>query len=241
MARSYSRIGITLFAVFFVALFISGSLAVVNAQSFGDDWIEDDKLHVLIEFNNRNIKSATEENPIPINRDGTTPIFLSINVTNDVALNITGTVTFYYQGFAVLPITLATVVDGGYYSYVIVQANDGVAESYDFPLSEYLSLNQSLGVDIDLITGIYEVSLDFHYTEVAPADPARSSIEHVISYTSFFLLPLENPEQAIFTVFGAITTVGTVTTVGATGMNIKAIFEAIQTSHKARSIQKKTG
>jgi hypothetical protein len=241
MARSYSRIGIALFSVFFIALFISGTTTTVHAQSFGDDWIEDDKLHVLIEFNNRNIKTATETNPIPINRNGTTPIFLSLNVTNDVALNISGVITFYYQGFAVLPIQLATVVDGNYLSYVVIEANEGIAESYDFPLADYLSLQNATGIDLDLVTGIYEVSLDFHYKEIDTSDPARSAVPHIVSWRSYFELPLENPLDAVFTVFGAITAVSTVSAVGTLGFNFKSIFEAIQTAHKARSIQKKTG
>ncbi len=241
MARSKSRIAFSVFTVFFVMLFIAGSATSVQAQSFGEGWIEDDKLHVFIEFNGRNILDATEANPIVIPRDDPITVRLIMNVTNDVPLNVSGVVTFYYQGYPVLPITISQEVDGHYVAWVQLYPDIGANTTESFPLSDVLAIGVSEGVSVDLITGIYEVALNFNYYEMDPVNTARSSALHTFGYTSYFLLPLDSPEQAIFTVFGAITTVSTVSAVGTMGFNFKSIYDAIQTAHKARSIQKKTG
>ncbi|MDF1538298.1 MAG: hypothetical protein P1Q69_05300 [Candidatus Thorarchaeota archaeon] len=241
MARSKSRIAFSVFAFFFVMLFITGSATLVQAQSFGAGWIEDEKLHVFIEFNGRNILDATEADPILIPRDDPITIKLVMNVTNDVPLNVSGVITFYYQGYPVLPITISQEVDGQYVSWVQLYPDIGANTTESFPLSDILELDLAEGVSVDLISGIYEVSLDFNYYEMDPGDAGRSAELHNFGYTSFFLLPLDSPEQAIFTVVGAITTVSTVSAVGTMGFNFKSIYEAIQTAHKARSIQKKTG
>jgi len=256
MARSKSRIAFTVFAVFFVMLFIAGSASPVKAQSFGEGWIEDDKLHVFIEFGGRNILDASEADPIIIPRDDPITIRLIMNVTNDVPLNVSGVITFYYQGYPVLPITISQEVDGQYVSWVTLYPDIGASTEESFPLSDILELDVAEGLSVDLISGIYQVSLDFQYYEMDVANSSalstsgesssyllqdRFSVLHTFGYTSFFLLPLDSPEQVIFTVVGAITTVSTVSAVGTMSFNFKSIYEAIQTAHKARSIQKKTG
>ena len=113
MARSYSRIGMTLFTALFLALFITGAASMVDAQSFGDDWIEDDNLHILLLFDGRSAASATTEgDAIIIPREGPMELYLEINVTNDAPLNMSGVITFYYQGVAVLPIEIQNPITG---------------------------------------------------------------------------------------------------------------------------------
>ncbi|MHA1907428.1 MAG: hypothetical protein ACW98Y_09055 [Candidatus Thorarchaeota archaeon] len=236
MARSYSRIGITLFTALFVALFISGAASMAQAQSFGADWIEDDNLHILLLFDGRSAASATTEaNAITIPRETPMELYLEINVTNAAPLNMSGVITFYYQGIAVLPIEIQNPITGT--AWVPVDPAIGVLPvTYQFNLSDYLSLG-----DIDLMTGIYEASLKFNYYEMDPVTLANTGELQIIEEKFFFRLEVTDPLDAVFTVAGAITAVSSVTAVSGLGFNFKSIFEAIQTAHKARSIQKKTG
>ncbi|MCK5240597.1 MAG: hypothetical protein KAR33_13655, partial [Candidatus Thorarchaeota archaeon] len=236
MARSYSRIAFSLFTVFFVALFISGAASMAQAQSFGVDWIEDDNLHILLLFDGRSAASATsQENPITIPRDAPMELYLEINVTNDAPLNMSGVITFYYQGIPVLPIEIQNPETGT--AWVPVDPTLGVLPvTYQFNLSDYLSLG-----DIDLMTGIYEASLSFNYYEMDTVTLANTGDLQTIEERFYFILKVDNPLSAVFTVVGAITAVSTASAAAGLGFNFKSIFEAIQTAHKARSIQKKTG
>ncbi|MFW9907579.1 MAG: hypothetical protein ACFFEF_03315 [Candidatus Thorarchaeota archaeon] len=237
MARSHSKIAFALFALFFAMLFISGSMSTAQAQSFGDDWIEDEdeKLHILLTFDGRSATTATESNPIVIPRNEPMELHLEINVTNDVPLNVSGVITFYFNDIPVLPIQIQNPVTES--AWVPVDPVLGIIPvTYLFNLSDYLEVGP-----VDLMTGIYQSRLSFSFYEIDPSDSVRSSVLHTVYTEFYFILPVENPLQVITTVAGLITTGSTIAAVGGVGLNIQKILEAIQTAHKAKSIHKKTG
>ena len=88
MARSKYR----LFVLGFVGLFLLSLMAsatTVQAESFGDDFVEDDRLHILVEFDGIPITEAdTDAASILIDMETPMILYLQVNVTNDVPLNI---------------------------------------------------------------------------------------------------------------------------------------------------------
>ncbi len=235
LARLRSRHLILLLAGFLVLLVISG-MNTAQADTYGGEWIEDEKLHIDLRFDDRSITSATNDSTaIIVPRDQPMLIYLDVNITNDVPILMNGSIVFYYNDIPVLPIVIQSPYDNS--TTVLVPSDpayDPPPVTYLFNLSQYLELGP-----IDIITGIFEARLNFFYSEVDPTDSVRSSVLHQISREFYFRLQTDNIIQVITSVAGIATTASTVGAVAGFTGNIRAILEAIQTSHKVRSIQKK--
>ena len=235
MARSKQRLLIIGFAAFFILMFMS-SFNVAEAQSLGEDWVEDDRLHVKVMFDNISITNAPESNPIIINKEDPMTLYLEVVVTNDVPLNMSGTIWFYYNSIPLVPIVVQNPVTGA--SWVPLPHNitmDPVL--YVISFDEILSLGGLEGIDI--ATGLFQASLEFSYYEMDPLDTARSSILYTLTQEFHFSIPATFLE-VITSVAGIVTTASTAVAVGGFGFNIKGLLDGIQTAHKVRSIQKKT-
>lgn len=235
MARFRSKHLLVCFAGLMLVLLIAGSVPA-RAVLYGGEWVEDDHLHILLKFDGRSVTSADSDlNAINIPRDHPMEIYLQLNLTDDVPILMNGSIVFYYNSIPILPITIKSP----YSNTTDILLEPGVViqpVTYMFNLSDYLSYN-----GIKLMTGVYEAHLNFQYSEIAPSDPGRSAILHTLSQTFFFKLPAQDIIEVLTSVAGIATSVTTVGAVAATGGSMKGIFDAIQTAHKVRSIQKKAG
>lgn len=235
MARSKQRLLIIGFAAFFILMFMS-SINVAQAQPLGEGWVEDERLHLNVMFDNISITNAPESNPIEINKEAPMILYLEVVVTNDVPLNMSGTIWFYYQGLPLIPIVVQNPVSNS--SWVPIPNN------YTMPPVEYaISFDEILAMGpggIDIATGLFEASLAFSYYEVDPTDAARSSILYTLTQEFHFNIPADTFLEVITSVAGIVTTASTAGAVAGFGFNIKGLLDGIQTAHKVRSIQKKT-
>ncbi len=233
MARKISKRLLILVSVF-AFLFILAASQEVSAQ-YGEGWVEDDRLHVRVEFDGQSITDAPEGNPITIQRDRNMTLYLEVNVTNDVPLNMSGKITFYYQGIAILPIEVRNPYDNTSWVYLPHDMPvDPVEVTFNF--GQLLELGP-----VDTVTGVFQASLDFNYYEMDLTDSGRSSILHTLTQEFFLEIPSDGIIDVLTSVAGASAGVATVGAVAGFGGNLKALFEGIQTAHKVRSIQKKTG
>ncbi|MHA2206595.1 MAG: hypothetical protein ACXABC_12105 [Candidatus Thorarchaeota archaeon] len=227
MARSYSRLLTLGFVMFFVALMLSSG---TTAQA---QMVEDDSLGVLLEFGGRNIINAPEDDPIRILRNQNMSLRLELENKADVPLNMSGTVWFYYNDIAVLPIQVQNPVTG----QVWVQLPHNATID---PINTSLPIEQLLSIGpVDLLTGIIQASLEFNYYEMDPTNLTRSGILHSLIQVFYLELPPADALGVITSVAGIAATVATAGAVFSLGTGIKAILEGLQTAHKLRSIQKK--
>ncbi|MGY5855672.1 MAG: hypothetical protein RTS72_03675, partial [Candidatus Thorarchaeota archaeon] len=103
MRRSPSR----LLFIGFMALFLvtmAGSITTADAQT--SDPIEDGKLSVLITLDGLNFFDYNLTNPLPLNMDEAMYLDMEIANTWTQTLNMSGSITFWYQGFALFPIDI---------------------------------------------------------------------------------------------------------------------------------------
>ncbi len=232
MPRKATRFFMIGFAVFFALIMIS-SVTLTSAQSFGDNWVEDSRLHIFMEFDGRPIVTAGESNPILINQEEPMTLYLQLNVTNDVPLNISGQIWFYYNGIAVFPLEVRA--PGSNSSWLVLPHDYPIpAVAADLDMGELLSV-----AGVPLSTGIFQVSLNFSYYEMDPADSARSSILHTLGTQFYVSIPPDSIIDVITTPAGAAATIATIGTVTGLGRGIWAFLDGIQTAHKVRSIHKK--
>jgi hypothetical protein len=228
-APRYFMIG---FVAFFVLIMVS-SVTLTSSQSFGDNWVEDSRLHIYMEFDDRPIVTAGESNPILINQEEPMTLYLQLNVTNDVPLNISGQIWFYYNGIAVFPLEVRA--PGSNSSWLVLPHDYSIpAVAADLDMGELLSV---AGVPIS--TGIFQVSLNFSYYEMDPTDPSRSSILHTLGTQFYVSIPPDSIIDVITTPAGAAATIATIGTVTGLGRGIWSFLDGIQTAHKVRSIHKK--
>jgi hypothetical protein len=195
--------------------------------------VEDDSLGVLLEFGGRNIINAPEDDPIRILRNQNMSLRLELENKADVPLNMSGTVWFYYNDIAVLPIQVQNPVTG----QVWVQLPHNATID---PINTSLPIEQLLSIGpVDLLTGIIQASLEFNYYEMDPTNLTRSGILHSLIQVFYLELPPADALGVITSVAGIAATVATAGAVFSLGTGIKAILEGLQTAHKLRSIQKK--
>ncbi|TFG12324.1 hypothetical protein EU537_09730 [Candidatus Thorarchaeota archaeon] len=232
MTRQTPRLFMIGLAGFFVLILFS-SVTLTSAQSFGDNWVEDSRLHIYLEFDNRPIVTAGESNPIIINQEEPMTLYLQLNVTNDVPLNISGQIWFYYNGIAVFPLEVRA--PGSNSSWLVLP--------HDYPIpgvAADLNMGELLSVaGIPISTGIFQVSLNFSYYEMDSTDASRSSVLHTLGTQFYVSIPPESIIDVITTPAGAAATVATIGAVTGLGKGIWTILDGIQTAHKVRSIQKK--
>ncbi|MHA1636977.1 MAG: hypothetical protein ACTSUB_03075 [Candidatus Thorarchaeota archaeon] len=233
MVRSKCR----LFVLGFIGLFLltlMASTTNVQAELWGGDFVEDERLHILVEFDGTPITDASEASPIDVNLESTMNLFLQVNVTNDVPLNMSGTIWFYFNDIPIIPIAVHNPETNA--TWVPLPHNASIP-AVNVPLN----FSQILEVyGVDLVTGLFKASLDFSYYEMDPSNATSLTTEYILSQQFYFKIPSDGFLDTVTTVAGAIVTVSTATAIVGFSGSIKSILEGIQTAHKLRSIQKKT-
>ncbi len=226
------RILLYVFCIALVTLLVS-SPGPVNAQD-AEDWFGDGNVRIYIALNGRSITDAPESNPIVIDPEVNTTISLRANITSSVAVyNLTGAIGFFYQGVKVFSLSIRQAEVG----YIPPESIIPPVEA-TINLGEILSAEYG-GFEIDLVTGIFQSSVDFTY-RLDGEDP-ETDPPHTFGMSFYLTMPPQSILDVIFSVAGIATSVATVGAVVGFGWNIKAIIDGLSTAHKVRSIQKKAG
>ena len=213
-------------ALTLIFLFMA-SATRVRAQGYDDTWIGDDKLHILVRINDEPLAYANESaKAIDIDLKIPIEIYFDTNVTNDKDLNVSASLVFHYQGYALFSVD---VVDEATGLPWIIAPHDMDID----PVTSTLDLsNLTLG-PISLFTAVIEVQFLFEYTEM----PLQDTVSKVDK--RFYLKTPTDPTSILTSVTGILGVVATGTTAFALVSNFNMLLDAIRTSHKLRSIQKK--
>lgn len=205
---------------------LPGSITTVDAQTSNP--IADSKLSVFVTLDGMNFYDYNQTNPMPINMEA--PMYLDMDITNiwTQALNVTGVITIYYQGFPIAPIPIREA--GSPESWFEIPANTTVSlpEPAEFPFSDILNV---LG-PIKLATGIFEASIEFKYTVHG------NTTVNTLSHSFSFELP-STPFDVITSVTGIATSVATVGAIYGVATGFNSLWEGLKTAYKLRGIHKK--
>ncbi len=228
MKQSPSRLLLIGFMTMFLVMIVGGNVVSVDAQFPDADWIEDptDRLHVLFSLDGQNVKHHDVDNPIELNMEAPMDLFLQINATGSQNLNISGSITFWYQGIALFPIQIVEPVTNN--TWIMVDPGlpiDPISTPIDF--SQMMSLGP-----ITLATGIFEATVDFkYYVE-------ENTTLNLVQHRFAFLIPAD-PFSVITSVTGISATVATIGAVFGMGQGFMALWDGLKTAYKLRGIQKK--
>ncbi|TFG25961.1 hypothetical protein EU528_15170 [Candidatus Thorarchaeota archaeon] len=232
MRRSPSKLLLFGFMALFLMLMIGGySPQTVSAQIpvTDADFVNDGTLFVYASLDGQNLKEAGQTDPIIINMDDPMVLYLQINVSDTLTqnLNMSGTITFFYQGIPIFPIN---IVD-----YATNSTWIPVAHDVDIPIIESpIGLGQAFTYSgIKIATGIFQASIDFRYYI-----GSDTTTEHIVTNEFFFLIP-SSPADVFTSVTGISATVATVSAVYGLGNGFMTLFEGLKTAYKLRGIHKK--
>ncbi len=210
-------------ALFLVTM--AGSITTVDAQT--SDPITDGKLSVLITLDGLNFNDYNETNPLPLNMDEAMYLDMEIGNVWTQDLNMSGSITFWYQGFALFPIDIRDSLNNTWFN---IPANS--SSSLPAPVAMDFSTMMNVFGPIDLATGIFEATVDFAY--YVEGNTTLNELQHRFSF--------ELPS----TIFDVITSVTGITagfaTVGAVygaAAGINSLWEGLKTAYKLRGIHKK--
>jgi hypothetical protein len=211
-----------------LVMMIGGNTVTVDAQFPDDNWINDpqDRLHVYIVLGGEIVKQHDLENPITIDMENPMELYMVINATGTQTLNMSGSITFWYQGIAIFPIQIVDPVTNG--TWVLVDPSlsiEPISASIDF--SQMMSLGP-----INLATGVYEATVDFQY--YAEGNSTLNLAQHQFS----FLIPAD-AYSVITSVTGISAVVATAGAVFGMGQGFLALWDGLKTAYKLRGIQKK--
>jgi outer membrane biosynthesis protein TonB len=199
----------------------------VRAQGYDDTWIGDDKLHVQVRINGEPLAYANASaSAIDIDLKTPVEIYFDTNVTNDKDLNVTASLVFHYQGIALFSVDVVNEATGVPW---IIAPHDVDID----PVTSTLDLsNLTLG-PVSLITAVIEVQFLFEYTEM-PLQDTGGKVDKI-----FYLKTPTDPTSILTSVTGIAAVVATGTTAFSLAANFNMLIDAVKTSHKLRSIQKK--
>jgi hypothetical protein len=215
-------------ALVFVVI-VGVNTATVDAQFPDSDWINGpaDRFHIFIELGGQNLKHHDLNNPITIDMDNPMLLYMQINTTSTQALNMSGSITFWYQGIAIFPIQIIDSVTNS--TWVTVNP----APAYTLPISAELDFSQMMSLGpIDLTTGVFEATVDFRY--YIDGDTTEYLVQHQFS----FLIP-SDPYSVVTSVTGISAIVATIGAASGLGQSIFALWDGLKTAYKLRGIQKK--
>jgi hypothetical protein len=210
-------------ALFLVTM--AGSITTTDAQT--TDPIEDGKLSVFITLDGLNFFDYNITNPLPIKMDEA--MYLDMEIANiwTQDLNMSGSITFWYQGIALFPIEIKDSFNNSWFN---ILANS--SSSLPAPVAMDFSVMMNVFGPINLATGIFEATVDFQY--YVEGNGTVNDLQHRFS----FELP-----STIFDVITSITGISAgVATVGAVygaAAGINSLWEGLKTAYKLRGIQKK--
>jgi len=211
----------TLFLVILI-----GSVMTADAQVYPDDFIHDDRLYVYAALDGMNLKDYSPESPLPLNLDSPMTLTLQLNASGSQTLNVTGTITFWYQGYPLFPIQ---IVDSHLNTWFTVDPSVTIP-----PVNAGMDFSAMMSVlgPIKLATGVYGATVDFrYYVEGSPT-------LHIIQHEFSFLLP-STPIDVITSVTGITASVATVGAVYGIAGSLNGLWEGLKTAYKLRGIHKK--
>jgi hypothetical protein len=216
------------FMTLFLITMIAGNTATVDAQFPDDNWINDpqDRLHVYLVLGGEIVKQHDLQNPITIDMENPMELYMVINATGTQTLNMSGSITFWYQGIAIFPIQIVDPVTNG--TWVLVDPSSPI-----LPISADLDFSQMMSLGpISLATGVFEATVDFQY--YAEGNSTVNLAQHQFS----FLIPAD-PYSVITSVTGISAVVATVGAVTGFGQGIFALWDGLKTAYKLRGLHKK--
>jgi len=227
MKRSPSRLLFIGFMALFLVMMVGNYATPVDAQSFPDDFINDGRLYVYAALDGNNLKEYDIDNPITINMEANMTLDLQIDLTGTEHANMSGTITFWYQGIALFPIQIVDQIT--YATWVVVDPSLPI-----YNMSASLDFGEIMSVfgPIDLATGVFEATVDFRYFLLG--DTTLNIVQHTFS----FLIP-SDPYSVITSVTGISAAVATVGAITGMGQSIFALWDGLKTAYKLRGIQKK--
>ena len=212
----------------FMALFLvtmAGSITTADAQT--SDPIEDGKLSVLITLDGLNFFDYNLTNPLPLNMDEAMYLDMEIANTWTQTLNMSGSITFWYQGFALFPIDIR---DSNNNTWFNIAAN--TSSSLPAPVPMDFSVMMNVFGPIDIATGIFEATVDFKY--YVEGNTTLNLLPHQFS----FELP-STPFDVITSITGISAGVATVGAVYGAAAGFNSLWEGLKTAYKLRGIHKK--
>ena len=226
MKRTRTRFFLLGMALVLIFLF-AASTTRVKAQGYDDTWIGDTKLHMLVRINGNPLAYANESaSAIDIDLKVPVEIYLDTNVTNDKDLNVTASLVFYYQSIALFSVDVVNEATGLPW---IIAPHDADID----PVTSILDLSDLTLGPVSLLTAVIEVQFLFEYTEM-PEQTSGGTIDK-----KFYLKTPTDPTSILTSVTGIAAVVATGTTAFALVSNFNMLLDAVKTSHKLRSIQKK--
>ena len=202
-----------------------GSATTSDAQVFPGDFIEDGTLFVYVALDDMNIKDFGVGTPLPLNMDAPMELALQLNATGTQNLNVSGTITFWYQGIALFPIQIIDSSNNTWFNIDPAVSIPPVVASLDF--SQMMSLGP-----LNLATGVFEATVDFRY--YVEGDATQNILQHQFE----FLLP-STPFDIITSVTGIAASVTTVGAVYGAAAGFNSLWEGLKTAYKLRGIHKK--
>jgi hypothetical protein len=212
----------------FLVMMMAGNTVTVDAQFPDENWINDpqDRLHVYIVLGGEIVKQHDLENPITLDMENPMELYMVINATGTQTLNMSGSITFWYQGIAIFPIQIVDPVTNG--TWVLVDPS-----SQTLPISADIDFSQMMSLGpLNLATGVFEATVDFqYYTE-------GNSTVNLAQHQFSFLIPAD-PYSVVTSVTGISAIVATAGAVFGLGQGFLSLFEGLKTAYKLRGIQKK--
>ncbi len=202
-----------------------GSITTADAQVYPDDFIHDDKLAVFVSLDGMNIKDYNLTKPLPLNMDAPMDLVLQLNASGSQNLNMSGTITFWYQGIALFPIQIIDSHSNTWFTIDPSVMIPPVLASMDF--SGMLSVGP-----LDLVTGVFEATVDFRY--YVEGNTTQNLVQHQFSFS----IP-STPFDVITSVTGITASVATVGAVYGAAAGINSLWEGLKTAYKLRGIHKK--
>ncbi len=213
----------------FLVMMVGGYATSVDAQSPASDWISDphDRLHVLIEIGtDQNVKHYDLNNPLTLDMENPMPLHMELIANGSQTLNMSGSITFWYQGIALFPIQIIDPDTNS--TWVMVDPMSPVD-----PIDAEIDFSQMMSLGpIDLATGVFEATVDFRY--YVEGNSTVNLVQHQFS----FLIPAD-PFSVVTSVTGISAIVATVGAASGIGQSIFALWDGLKTAYKLRGLQKK--
>ena len=227
MRHSPSRLLFIGFMFLFLVT-MAGSVATTDAQGvYPDDYLSDGTLSVYFSLDGMNVLDYTLNHSLPINMDAPMAFNFTLIAEGTGHLNVSGKITFWYQGFALFPLEIRNNLNETWIE---------VDPAVDYPPVDDMTIpfNEILNVvgPINLATGVFQATIDIRYYVIG--DSTLNPLQHEFS----FKIP-STPLDVITSVTGIVTSVATVSAVYGVGMGFKSLWEGLQTAYKLRGIHKK--
>ena len=204
-----------------------GNINTSDAQGvYPGDFITDNTLSVYFSLDGMSVKDFALGTPLPLNMDA--PMTLNLSIVNEVSqnLNVSGTVTFWYQGFAIFPIQILDANNNTWF-------NIAPGTPISLPEDVTMDFSQMMSVGpLNLATGVFEATVDFRY--YVEGNLTQNILQHPFSFS----IP-STPIDIITSITGISAGVATVGAVYGAAAGFNSLWEGLKTAYKLRGIHKK--